>query len=504
MPGSAPRIIEQEITSKLEGALSRIAGVTRIDSESRIGSGIIYLELDKHSDIDATRFEVSAALRQLWNDMPPGMSYPQISTRHSNDDAVSPIITYTVISDWTPIAIQQYLEDQIKPLLSDIDGVDKIEIHGATPMKWQLEYDYDRLAQYGLSPTDLQHAIARHYTSESLGDITTNDAIIAATISLPGDINSFDISAISIPVKGHSPIPLQNLVKVSHIQDSPTGYFRINGKNSIYLTVTADESTNQIELSKKVREAIHSVEQGLPEGMRFILNNDTTDSIRRELDKIYLRTGATILILLLFIAITTLNIRYTLMILISLILNIGVAGLLWWLNSIELQLYSFAGITISLNLIIDNIIVMGDSYRRTHSLKTFTAILAATLTTIGALSIVFFLDEKSRLNLADFVMIVIINLIVSLAVALFLGPALIDKMHINKYEKKVSRRRYRLQHILWYINAYIARFVVRFRWAMLLIIIAALGISGYLFFNNVSDGRYYDSTRGPTILYIKA
>ena len=47
------------------------------------------------------------------------------------------------------------------------------------------------------------------------------------------------------------------------------------------------------------------------------------------------------------------------------------------------------------------------------------SILAATLTTMGALVIIFFLDEKIRLNLQDFAAVVIINLGVSLLVALF-------------------------------------------------------------------------------------
>ena len=60
------------------------------------------------------------------------------------------------------------------------------------------------------------------------------------------------------------------------------------------------------------------------------------------------------------------------------------------------------------------------------------SILAATLTTMGALVIIFFLDEKIRLNLQDFAAVVIINLAVSLFVALFFVPALIEKIGLKK------------------------------------------------------------------------
>lgn len=92
-----------------------------------------------------------------------------------------------------------------------------------------------------------------------------------------------------------------------------------------------------------------------------------------------------------------------------------------------MQLYSLAGITVSLNLVIDNTIVMTDHILHRRNLKAFMSILAATLTTMGALVIIFFLDEKIRLNLQDFAAVVIINLAVSLFVALFFVPALIER-----------------------------------------------------------------------------
>lgn len=128
------------------------------------------------------------------------------------------------------------------------------------------------------------------------------------------------------------------------------------------------------------------------------------------------------MILLLFVFLITRNVRYLLLITVSLAVNISVAVIFYYLFDLEIQLYSLAGITISLNLVIDNTIVMTDHYLRRKDLKTFLSILAATLTTVGALSILFFMDEKVRLNLQDFAAVIIINLLISLFVALFFVP----------------------------------------------------------------------------------
>ena len=84
---------------------------------------------------------------------------------------------------------------------------------------------------------------------------------------------------------------------------------------------------------------------------------------------------------------------------------------------------------------------MIDHFKRQGNLKSFISILAATLTTIGSLSIIFFLDERQQINLIDFALVIIINLAVSLFTALFFIPALMTKIQLNKKKKNK-----------WYIN----------------------------------------------------
>ena len=169
MPGNSSRVIEAEVTSRLEAMLTRVKGVKNVLSTSDNGSGSITLEMDKHADMDATRFEVSTIVRQTWPQLPEGVSYPQIRTSRSDTKADRPFMTYTLNAPATPILIQRYAEENIKPVLGQLKGVYKVELTGATPMEWQLEYDDTQLTRLGLTLTDLQTAIAGHYEKEFLG-----------------------------------------------------------------------------------------------------------------------------------------------------------------------------------------------------------------------------------------------------------------------------------------------------------------------------------------------
>lgn len=86
---------------------------------------------------------------------------------------------------------------------------------------------------------------------------------------------------------------------------------------------------------------------------------------------------------------------------------------------------------------------MADHIRHRHNLKAFLAILAATLTTVGALGIVFFLGERMRMDLQDFAAVVILNLVVFLLVTRFFVPALIEKSGMLVHKQKASAYSFR-------------------------------------------------------------
>ena len=449
MPGNSSRVIEAEVTSKLEAMMARVKGIRKVNSTSDNGSGSISLELDKHANIDVTRFEVSTIIRQTWPQLPEGVSYPQISTRRSDDKASRPFITYTLNAPANPILIQQYAEENIKPVLGQLKGIYKVELNGATPMEWQLEYDSDQLSRLGITLQAVQRAINRHYEKEFLGICSIEKGaegrewIRLVRTSTEKEME-FEPGAIQLQAEDGTMVTLDKLIKVKHVEERPQSYYRINGLNSVYLYVTAEETANQLNLSGEVKHLMGELQQKMPPGYEVHISYDATEYIQKELDKIYFRTGLTVLILLLFVALITRNLRYLFLIVTSLVVNISVAVILYYTFGLEMQLYSLAGITISLNLVIDNTIVMTDHILHRRNLKAFVSVLAATLTTIGALVIIFFLDEKIRLNLQDFAAVVIINLAVSLFVALFFVPSMIDKIGLEK-KKKRKRRRFLLR-----------------------------------------------------------
>lgn len=497
--GNSARTIESVATSRIESALARVSGVKSIRSRSTNGTGAVTISLDRHTDIQMARFEVSAMVRQIWDELPEGTSYPEIGVSRVDNESALPMLTYTINAGANANDIKAIAEEVLAPGLSAVNGVSRVAVSGGNPMEWRLEYDIDRLNAARITPNDIRQAISNHYATSfyGIGQVsgnTTDTTWLRITNAPSGDPSSPpDLRSITVTGQNGDITTLDRLVTMTRLESNPTGYYRINGLNSVYMRIYADENANQLTLVQDIRTKLPALVDKLPAGYTVDCTYDITKSISGELDKIYFRTTLTFLILLLFIALVTLNIRYVLLVTISLVINLAIAVIFYYALDVEIQMYSLAGITISLNLVIDNIIVMVDHYTRRHNRRVFTSILAATITTAGALCVVFFLDESQRLSLTDFVNVVIINLLVSLTIALFLVPALVDRLGV-----RLRRRRHRSRRR--FINAWdrvytgITAFLSRHRVVALTLLVLAFGLPVFMLPDKIEgDGVLADS-----------
>lgn len=501
MPGNSARVVEMEVTSKLEGMLARMKGVNGINSYSYNGSGNIWIGLDKHANIEALRLEAASIVRQAWPDLPDGTSYPQVTVNTPDEGKLSPFLTYTINASESPAHIQRYVEEYMQPVLSRVKGVYKVDVNGASPMEWRLTYDPHELEAMGVTPGDIQSAISSYYGTEFVGKVQTGNDGWHQLAVVPEKHVGNNLPLDRMYVKSHEGrlLSVAQLVSTLHVEAAPQGYYRINGLNSIYLSVTADEKANQITLGKEIRALMTELETAMPEGYETLISYDATEYICKELDKIYFRCGLTVLILLVFVLLITRQWKYTFLVVSSLTVNLLIAVVIYYFAGIDIQLYTLAGITISLNLIIDNTIVIADHILQRKNMKAYLSILAATLTTICALGIVLFLDEELRGKLLDFAVVVIINLGVSLSTALLFVPAMMDRLGLE-HRKARGKRAKRLIVCLTRTYGRMIAFACRHKIAACAILILLFGLPIFLIPEKMEDDKgwhkWYNSTLG--------
>lgn len=433
MPG---RVIEQDVTSIMEAGFSRMIGIEEITSKSSVGKGSIRITFDKTTNFDAARFEVSAIVRQLYPQLPKQVSYPQIFINRPKNAEAKPLLTYTLNGSTNPYYIQKYAEEKIKPAIASIDGIDKVEISGASPMEWHLEYKAAAMDALGIAPEAVSSAVQQYIRRSSLGnglDMSAQRDTLIVYLNLRNElINESSFGEIPVTSKDGRILYLSQLVSIKRVEREPDFFYRINGLNTINIVITANTVANHLEVSKSVKNRLSVLKPMLPKGYQLLMSYDSTEYIHQEMSKITTRAIFTLLFLLSLIVLITRNWKFLLLIILTLVASLSIASIIIFIFKIEMHLYSLTGITVSLGMILDNAILMTDHFRHKHNRKVFLALLAATLSTVSALTAAFFLPDEIKLSLTDFAYIVMINLSVSLFVSLFFIPALMEKLKMVK------------------------------------------------------------------------
>ncbi len=505
-PEASARVIEQEVTTRLEGLFSSVRGISEMNSVSYRGHGTVELSFKKHVNLDAVRFEIATCIRRCYPDLPDQVSYPELSMSTEGRN-IRPVLIYNLNASASPYYIQNYAENNIVPRLSRIKGIKEVSVYGAVPYEWEIRFDVNLIQTLGIGANEIAESINSFFREEFIG---------SASFEIPdGDyekeINLFlqtgrsgELPWDKIPVKKIDDriLYLTDLAKVRYKEQPPHSYYRINGLNTINMVIYPEKEVNNLSLAADVKSGIETIKENLPSGYSILLSYDATKYISKEIRKIALRTLFSMVILLSFVLLISRNFRYLFLIFISLIANLIIACIFYYLFKIEIHLYSLAGITVSFGIIIDNSIVMIDHIRHSRNIRVFLAILAATLTTIGALSILFSLKEEQRVNLTDFALVVMVNLSVSLVIALFFIPALMDKIRLHAVSGGASvRRKRRIVRITGIYERSIL-FGKKLNWLFILLLIFGFGVPLYLLPDKIESentwARFYNSTLGST------
>ncbi len=489
-PNASSRLLEQKVTSRLEGVFGLIKGVKKITSSSDQDYGYVQVFFKENIDLDKARFEVANLIRRIYPSFPDEVSYPEI-TIGAHYGGNSPVLNYSINSKHNAFKIKTYLEEQVEPVLSEITGVKSIALRGVPSYEWQIKYDPENIWKLGVQVGDISKAINNHFQKSDLGkSIVYNDAnekTLLAVRLTPQQTKDLDWS--SIPIKKNDNgrvIYLTEVAKIQYTEKIKQRYYRVNGQNTINLIVYPEEGVNTIKLSEKVRKKVLEIQQLNAGEYHFNMTYDASEYIAKELKKISNRSLFSFIILFLFSLITYRSWKYLTVLFCSIISSLLIAALCYYFIGVELQLYSLAGVTISFGIIIDNAIILIDHIRYKSDKRIMKALIAAALTTIAAVGIVLFLEESQRNNLLDFTAVMVINIVVSLIISYFFVPALLEKLKFEKQKKIQLKRKKRLNRwgrryerlICWLQKPIL-------RWSLILILLFGFGLPLHLIPNKI-------------------
>ena len=499
--GASAKVVEQNVTSRIEGLVSSVRGVEKVSSVSYFGSGTVTVQLKRNASVAGVKFEIASLLRQVRDKLPKDVSYPELTggevVTGRERDRDTHILTYIIKAQMPDYDMRKLAERTVKQQLERVEGVNRVEVSGGTGKYMEISYNAERMALYGLTSYDIEEAIRSYLGREDIvGQISpttnskplTEQRLCPLFLTIEGNTDNLE----SIPVKtvGGKIIYLNNLAKCELKDREPRSYYRVNGLNTVYMNVYAEEGVNTSHVASAVKTVIEQSRKD-DSTLDYELTYDKPDEQFSDFKTLIVRSTMALAILLVFVLICKRDLKYLFIVFATLLANILIAVICYRLFDMRLQPFSMAGITVSLGLIIDSTIVMVDHYSYHRNFKAYFGIVGAMLTTIGALLIIFWLPDFIKDDLYDFSWMIIINLAVALLVSALFAPALVEKMGYNSRQHGKPRN---IRFILLWNKAYRRYLAISqhhiMRWVLLLITAAWFGGSLYLFTDTLDSNTY--------------
>jgi multidrug efflux pump len=357
-PGASPERIETLITDKLEKSIQEMPELDFIQSESRSGVSIVFVNIKqsykKMRPIwDSLRRKVEKAEGEL----PEGVIGPLVNDEFG--DIFGTIITIT--GEGFSYPELKEVADEVRNELLLIGEIAKVEIHGDQEERIFIEYNDARLAETGLSASQLINILQSQNIVIPGGDISTGKERIA--LEPTGSFESIeDLKRTLVGVPGRTDlIYLEDLAEVYRgFIDPPQSIVHSSGIPALALAINLRENGNIITLGEKVNDLMSRLQSLYPIGIEFDTVAFQPEHVDRAISNftssLFQAIAVVILIMLL-----TLGIRTGLVVASLVPLTMIMSFLLMSFLNIGLDQMSLVALIIALGLLVDNAIVMSES-----------------------------------------------------------------------------------------------------------------------------------------------
>ncbi len=352
-----------EVTTPVEEAIRRVRGVRDVRSTTSRGSAEVAVTFDWGADMAGALQEVNAAVGQVLPQLPAGTA---LSTRRM-DPTTFPVLAWSLRSHTqSPSALHDLAEYQLRPLLSGISGVARVDVQGGEVAEFHADVDPGKLRAQQLSLTEVAAAVGRAATIQAMGRVADHYKLYL----LLADNQPKTLAALRGIVLRAGPGGVLRLGDVAAVSlDHVPQWIRVNadGQDAVLLQVFQQPDGNSVQIAQEVRQRLADYAPQMPPGVRIANWYDQTQLVSGAAASVRdaILIGVLLAGLVLFVFLR--NTRVILVALIVVPAVLAITVLLLSVLGMSFNMMTLGGMAAAVGLIIDDVIVMLEHImRRLH------------------------------------------------------------------------------------------------------------------------------------------
>ena len=452
-PGGTARQVDEGITRRIENAISGVAGIHSVRSESRRGLATITIKKN-------TGVELERLMEDVRNELEGIVGFPEAAEKpRLYRDEWGNLAAYVIVHGGQDADLLQTVSDRVETALKKHPAISRVEHQGKRRKQLLIEARSDDLRRYGLDFENLAERIHQWSLEYRSGKLDT----AAGSITLSGSRYADDLRALEdIPIVGNAraSVRLRDIADVRRAFEADDSLVRYNDANAIALLVNTSRKDHLFEVSAAIEEVIADLKPTLPRGIDIAVMADMAPYISEQLDLLGTNAWQGLLIVLVMLGVF-LELRLAFWVALGIPVSLAGAAALMGLPAIDYSINDITlfGMILALGILVDDAVVVGEAihhargkyadpkeaaWRGVESVAVAT--IFGVLTTIAAFSPMLWIENELARVLAGFSAVVILALIFSLIESKFILPShLVLKPQDGRDEKIPDRALQRLR-----------------------------------------------------------
>ena len=466
-PGASAQQITQQVTDPLEKKLQDTKGLDYIKSFTHDGKTVIYVNLKDSvpkEEMQTRWHEIRNLVNDEWGSLPSGVMGPYINDRF--DDVYGSI--YAITGDGFSYEEKRKYAENIRRRLTGVEDVQKVELLGVQKQEIYVEMDQNKLASFGMRPSDVFAMLQQQGTMMPAGMIHTDSRNVA--IRVEGLLDTVE-SLKELPIHvGERSFHLGDVATVTQMYADPeTSLMYFNGKPAVGIAVSMAPGGNNLVLGKNLEKEIEKEKSELPAGLDIEQVADQPSVVN---DSIHEFTKSLLEAIVIVMAASFLSLGFWSGIVLALCIPVVVCASFIYMKwqGIDLHIVSLGTLIVSLGLLVDDAIIVIEmmQVKLEEGMDRLAAaqaaykgcakpMLAGTLITAAGFIPVGFAAGQTAEYVGAFFWVIASTLLLSWVASIFVSPVLGYRfIRVKAGEKKsaFADRAYRLFYkaIAWCIR----------------------------------------------------
>jgi multidrug efflux pump len=444
-PGATAEDVATAVAAPIEEQLSGLDGLLYFKS-SNASDGTMSLQVffDLSRDLDLAAVDVQNQVNLAEPELPQEVVRQGITITKSQTD----ILAVAALSSKDPRYDATYLNNYAKIYVTDelkrIPGVGDARAIGSLDFSMLLSLDPDRMAQLGLTVSDVQQAVQEQNTTNPAGRIGREPARQGNQLTVPvttlgrlTDPKEFANIIVRADSNG-SLVRVKDIGRVTLGSQSYDLVGRVDGAPTAAILLYLRPGANALQVKAAVDTRMNELSRSFPEGVSWFLPFDTTPFITASISEVVKTLVEAMVLVTLVVFLFLQSWRTTLIP--ALAVPVAIVGTFFglWLLGFEINLLTLFALVLAIGIVVDDAIVVIENVERImaaekvppavaadRSMRQVAGALVAIVLSLCAVFLpVAFLSGITGAMYQQFAITLVVAVVISGIVALTLTPAL--------------------------------------------------------------------------------